>query len=141
VLFLTAKVCCSSLTANIFEAIGSIATNNKGELSAFCHALTGARELARPGEEVLILSDSDRDLHHDWRMYGAWALRKNKALVERNRRALAALRADGTAVRFQQPLLGCGCLDRAAWLDVPRPPCVASGAARVRGLSSARRAR
>ena len=55
------------------------------------HALTGARELARPGEEVLILSDSDRDLHHDWRMYGAWALRKNKALVERNRRALAAL--------------------------------------------------
>ena len=94
-------MCCSSLTANIFEAIGSIATNNKGELSAFCHALTGARELARPGEEVLILSDSDRDLHHDWRMYGAWALRKNKALVERNRRALAALRADGTAVRFQ----------------------------------------
>ena len=68
------------------------------------HALTGARELARPGEEVLILSDSDRDLHHDWRMYGAWALRKNKALVERNRRALAALRADGTAVRFQQPI-------------------------------------
>jgi len=79
-LFLTARVCCSSLTANIFEAIGSIATNNKGELSAFCHALTGARELARPGEEVLILSDSERDLHHDWRMYGAWALRKNKAL-------------------------------------------------------------
>jgi len=29
------------------------------------------------------------------------ASRKNKALVERNRRALAALRADGTTVRFQ----------------------------------------
>ena len=36
--------------------------------------------------------------HHDC---GAWASRKNKALVERNRRALAALRADGTTVRFQ----------------------------------------
>jgi len=32
---------------------------------------------------------------------GAWASRKNKALVESNRRALAALRADGTAVCFQ----------------------------------------
>jgi hypothetical protein len=26
---------------------------------------------------------ADRDLHHDWRI---WASRKNKALVERNRR-------------------------------------------------------
>ena len=34
-------------------------------------------------------------------MGAAWASRKNKALVERNRRALAALRADGTTVRFQ----------------------------------------
>ena len=74
------------------------ATNNTGELSAVCHALTGARELARPGEEVLILSDSQIAI---CTTTGAWASRKNKALVERNRRALAALRADGTTVRFQ----------------------------------------
>ena len=68
------------------------------QLSAVCHALTGARELARPGEEVLILSDSQIAI---CTTTGAWASRKNKALVERNRRALAALRADGTTVRFQ----------------------------------------
>ena len=44
---------------NQVEHLGATrATNNTGELSAVCHALTGARELARPGEEVLILSDS-----------------------------------------------------------------------------------
>ena len=74
------------------------ATNNTGELSAVHHALTSARELVRPGEEVLILSDSQIAI---CTTTGAWASRKNKALVERNRRALAALRADGTTVRFQ----------------------------------------
>jgi ribonuclease HI len=48
-----------------------------------CHALTGARELARPGEEVLILSDSQIAI---CTTTGAWASRQNKALVERNRR-------------------------------------------------------
>jgi hypothetical protein len=60
------------------------------------HALTGARELVRPGEEVL--SDSQIAI---CTTTGAWASRKNKALVAHNRRALAALRADGTTVRFQ----------------------------------------
>jgi ribonuclease HI len=62
------------------------------------HALTNARDLVRPGEEVLILSDSQIAI---CTTTGAWASRKNAALVERNRRALAALRADGTTVRFQ----------------------------------------
>jgi hypothetical protein len=45
------------------------ATNNTGELSAVCHALTGARELARPGEAgAHSLRLADRDLHPDWRM-------------------------------------------------------------------------
>ena len=42
---------------NQAEHLGATrATNNTGELSAVCHALTSARELVRPGEEVLILS-------------------------------------------------------------------------------------
>jgi ribonuclease HI len=81
---------------NQVEHLGATrATNNTGELSAVCHALTGARELARSGEEVLILSDSQIAI---CTTTGAWASRKNKALVERNRRTLAALRADGTHV-------------------------------------------
>ena len=48
------------------------------------------QHLVRPGEEVLILSDSQIAI---CTTTGAWASRKNKALVERNRRALAALRA------------------------------------------------
>jgi ribonuclease HI len=48
--------------------------------------------------QVLILSDSQIAI---CTTTGAWASRKNKALVERNRRALAALRADGTTVRHQ----------------------------------------
>ena len=84
---------------NQAEHLGATrATNNTGELSAVCHALTNARDLVRPGEEVLILSDSQIAI---CTTTGAWASRKNKALVERNRRALAALRADGTTVRFQ----------------------------------------
>ena len=84
---------------NQAEHLGATrATNNTGELGAVCHALTGARELARPGEEVLILSDSQIAI---CTTTGAWASRQNKALVERNRRALVALRADGTTVRFQ----------------------------------------
>ena len=47
---------------------------------------------------MLILSDSQIAI---CTTTGAWASRKNKALIERNRRALAALRADGTTVRFQ----------------------------------------
>ena len=54
---------------NQAEHLGATrATNNTGELSAVCHALTGARELARPGEEVLILRSPTRryrDLHHE----------------------------------------------------------------------------
>ena len=74
---------------NQAEHLGATrATNNTGELGAVCHALTGARELARPGEEVLILSDSQIAI---CTTTGAWASRKNTALVERNRRALAAL--------------------------------------------------
>ena len=84
---------------NQVEHLGATrATNNTGELSAVCHALTSARELVQPGEEVLILSDSQIAI---CTTTGAWASRKNAALVERNRRALAALRADGTTVRFQ----------------------------------------
>ena len=83
---------------NQVEHLGATrATNNTGELSAVCHALTGARELARPGEEVLILSDSQIGI---CTTTGAWASRKNKALVERNRRALAALRAEGTKAYY-----------------------------------------
>jgi ribonuclease HI len=78
---------------NQAEHLGATrATNNTQESSvrctAVCHALTGARELARPGEEVLILSDSQIAI---CTTTGAWASRKNTALVERNRRALAAL--------------------------------------------------
>jgi ribonuclease HI len=69
---------------NQAEHVGATrATNNTGELSVVCHALTGARELARPGEEVLILSDSQIAICTPT---GAWASRQNKALVERNRR-------------------------------------------------------
>ena len=46
-------------------------------------------------KQVLILSDSQIAI---CTTTGAWASRKNKALVERNRRAL---RAAGTTVRFQ----------------------------------------
>ena len=74
---------------NQAEHLGATrATNNTGELSAVCHALTGARELVQPGEEVLVLFDSQIAI---CTTTGAWASRKNTALVERNRRALAAL--------------------------------------------------
>jgi ribonuclease HI len=81
---------------NQAEHLGATrATNNTGELGAVYHALTSARELVRPSEEVLILSDSQIAI---CTTTGAWVSRKNKALVERNRRAL---RAAGTTVRFQ----------------------------------------
>ena len=74
------------------------ATNNTAELSAVHHALSGARELRRPEEAVLILSDSQLAI---CTTTGAWASRKHKALVARNRRALAQLRADGADVKIQ----------------------------------------
>ena len=62
------------------------------------HALSGARELRRPEEAVLILSDSQLAI---CTTTGAWASRKHKALVARNRKALAQLRADGADVKIQ----------------------------------------
>ena len=62
-----------------------------------CHALMGARELARAGEvrgSAHIFSDSQIAV---CTTIGAWASRKCKALLERNRRTLAALRAQPTA--------------------------------------------
>ena len=53
--------------------------------------------------------------------------------------AVVPLWRAAAADQRQQPLLGCRGLAGAAWL-VPWPPCGAAGAARVRGLSSARRA-
>ena len=53
--------------------------------------------------------------------------------------AVVPLSGAAAADQRQQPLLGCGGLAGGAWL-VPRPPCGAAGAARVRGLSSTRRA-
>jgi len=81
------------------EYIGaSRPTNNTGELSAMHHALRGARELARQGEHVLIISDSQLAI---CTTTGAWASRKHKLLVANNRRALARLRADGATVHFR----------------------------------------
>ena len=74
------------------------ATNNTAELSAVHHALDGARELRREGEAVLILSDSQLAI---CTTTGAWASRKHRALVERNRKALARLRAGGAQVSFR----------------------------------------
>jgi len=81
------------------EYIGaSRPTNNTGELSAMHHALQGARELAKPGEHVLIISDSQLAI---CTTTGAWASRKHKLLVANNRRALARLREDGATVHFR----------------------------------------
>ena len=81
------------------EYIGaSRPTNNTGELSAMHHALQGARELAEPGEHVLIISDSQLAI---CTTTGAWASRKHKLLVANNRRALARLREDGATVHFR----------------------------------------
>ena len=74
------------------------APNNTAELSAVHHALNGARELRQKGEAVLILSDSQLAI---CTTTGAWASRKHKVLVERNRKALARLRAGGAQVSFQ----------------------------------------
>ena len=74
------------------------ATNNTAELSAVHHALSGARELRRPEEAVLILSDSQLAI---CTTTGAWASHKHKALVARNRKALSQLRAEGAEVRIQ----------------------------------------
>ena len=51
-----------------------------------------------PEEAVLILSDSQLATCITT---GAWASRKHKALVARNRKALAQLRADGADVKIQ----------------------------------------
>ena len=81
------------------EYIGAVRpTNNTGELSGVYHALKRADELIQPGEALLILSDSQIAI---CTTVGAWAPRKNKAIVQRNVRALAKLRARGITVRFQ----------------------------------------
>ena len=81
------------------EYIGAArATNNTAELSAVYHALSEARELVLPGEEVPLLSDSQLAI---CTTTGAWASRKHKALVASNRRALARLRADGVKVQLR----------------------------------------
>ena len=59
------------------------ASNNTGELSAVCHALTGAHASWRGQVRRCSFSPTrspDRDLHHDWRMGVA---QEQKALVER----------------------------------------------------------
>jgi hypothetical protein len=59
------------------------ASNNTGELSAVCHALTGAHASWRGRVRRCSFSPTrspDRDLHHDWRMGVA---QEQKALVER----------------------------------------------------------
>ena len=73
-------------------------TNNTGELSAVYHALTRAPALMRPGEELVIMPDSQLAI---CTTTGAWASRKHKELVRRNRMALATLRKQGINVRFQ----------------------------------------
>ena len=79
------------------EYIGaSRPTNNTGELSAMHHALRGARELAKQGEHVLIISDSQLAI---CTTTGAWASRKHKLLVANNRRALARLVEAGSSSR------------------------------------------
>ena len=55
----------------------------------------------RPGEAVLILSILSDSQLAICTTTGAWASRKHKALVARNRKALAQLRADGADVRIQ----------------------------------------
>ena len=62
------------------------------------HALQGARELAVPGEHVLIISDSQLAI---CTTTGAWASRKHKLLVANNRKALARLREGGTTIHFR----------------------------------------
>ena len=62
------------------------------------HALTRAPALMRPGEELVIMPDSQLAI---CTTTGAWASRKHNELVRRNHAALAALRKQGTKVRFQ----------------------------------------
>ena len=73
-------------------------TNNTGELSAVYHALTRAPSLLRPGEELVIMPDSQLAI---CTTTGAWASKKHTELVRRNRAAFAKLREQGTTVRFQ----------------------------------------
>ena len=74
------------------------ATNNTGELSAVHHALSRAAGLATSGEEILIMSDSQLAI---CTTTGAWAPRTNRALIGRNRAALAKMKKNGLTVRFQ----------------------------------------
>ena len=74
------------------------ATNNTGELSAVHHALSRAAGLATSGEEILIMSDSQLAI---CTTTGAWAPRTNRALIGRNRAALAKMKKNGFVVRFQ----------------------------------------
>ena len=61
------------------------------------HALRGAQELARQGEQVRIISDSQLAI---CTTTGAWASRKHKLLAANNRKALARLREGGTTVPY-----------------------------------------
>ena len=74
-------------------------TNNTGELTALHGALVRAKGLTSgtPRARVLILTDSRLALCTT----GAWAARSHKAIVARNRAALAALKAAGAKVTLQ----------------------------------------
>ena len=87
------------LNRKLPEYIGATqATNNTGELTGVHMALTRAEECLRAGEDLLILSDSQLAI---CTTVGAWAPRRNRALVMRNRDALARLRALGVVVRLR----------------------------------------
>ena len=91
---------------NQAEHLGATrATNNTGELSAVCHALTGARELVQPGEEVLVLFDSQIAI---CTTTGAWASRKNKALAGRSQQESPG----GPAGRWHDGAVSAHCFER-----------------------------
>ena len=80
------------------EFIGAnVHTNNTAELTAVHHALRRIPDIVLPDETVFILSDSALAINTT---IGAWAARKHKALVRRNREAHASLKRAGIRVHF-----------------------------------------
>ena len=75
-------------------------TSNTGELTALHGALVRAKEITAgtPRPQVLILSDSLLAL---CTTTGAWPARSHRAIVARNKAALAALKASGARVKLQ----------------------------------------
>ena len=83
------------------------ATNNTGELTAMHVALHTAAAHAEAGDAVTVLPDSMMAL---CTTTGAWRPTRHKALVARNVRQLAVLRARDIRVRFRHvraPVLTC----------------------------------